>query len=171
MADAIKAGNQDSVIIGIQQNSSTGLNGANGPIDGADYLHFTETLLPLRKASATQGRFPDYASIQNYKAHRTLEIVKNARIAYRDPRFGSMPILINECDFRKCRVGSKKSFAERYDEPAGLIQFMEMRVMLEQPDILLMRNLSHRRGGRRPVHHRIWAQWTAETQAVRVAKI
>ena len=60
----------------------------------------------LEKASVTQETH-DHASIQNYKAHRTLEIVKNARIAYRDPRFGSMPILINECDFRKMPVGSK----------------------------------------------------------------
>jgi len=147
MADAIKAGNQDSVIIGIQQNSSTGLNGANGPIDGADYLHFTENvLLPFEESERNSRKIPyDYVSIQNYKAHRTLEIVKNARIAYRDPRFGSMPILINECDFRKMPGWVEKSFAERYDEPAGLIQFMEiLRVMLEQPDIaytLLMRNL------------------------------
>ena len=146
-ADAIKAGNPDAVIIGIQQNSSTGLNGGKGVIDGADYLHFTEkVLLPFEEANRSSRIIPyDYVSIQNYKAHRTLEIVKNARIAYRNPRFGSMPILINECDFRKKPGWVEKSFAERYDSPAGLMEVMEiLKVMLDQPDVayaLLMRNL------------------------------
>ena len=57
-----------------------------------------------------------------------------SRIAYRNPRFGSMPILINECDFRKKPGWVEKSFAERYDSPAGLMEVMEiLKVMLDQP--------------------------------------
>ena len=143
-ADAIKKINQDAVIIGIQQNSTAGLNG-NQKINGAEYLHFTrDILLPFEQERSSPIPY-DYISIQNYKAHRTLEIVLNSRIAYAHPRFLSMPVLINELDFKKKAEWLGKSFREMYDSPSGLMQLLEiLKTIIDQPDVsyaLLMRNV------------------------------
>ena len=143
-ADAIKEIDQDAVIIGIQQNSTAGLNG-NKRIDGAEYLHFTrDILLPFEQERASPIPY-DYISIQNYKAHRTLEIIQNARIAYANERFQDMPILINELGFKKISQWEGKSFKEIYDSPSGLMQLQEiLKVIMDQPDVsyaLLTRNI------------------------------
>lgn len=135
---ALRAVDRDFVIAGIQQNASAGLSGG-GAIDGADYKTWTDHLLAVEAKDGI--RYPlDYVTIQNYKGVDTLEIVKNARVAYADERFQMAPLLFNEWDLDK-----EESFDSSYDSAEKLASFVrQMKVLYDQPDVayaLLMRNI------------------------------
>ena len=131
-ADEIKKINQDAVIIGIQQNSTAGLNG-NQKINGAEYLRFTrDILLPFEQEPSPIPY--DYISIQNYKA-TTLEIILNSRNAYASP-FPKYAILINSWTSRKGRwLG--RSFSE-IDSPRVSCNFKFSRRSLINPTFLTL---------------------------------
>ena len=137
-ADEIKKINQDAVIIGIQQNSTAGLNG-NQKINGAEYLRFTRDILlpfeqerlftnPLRLYLHSELQGPpharDHPQFQNCLQH---------------PRFLSMPIMINELDFKKKAEWLGRSFSEMYDSPRGLMQLLEiLKTIIDQPGFLTL---------------------------------
>lgn len=129
IGQGLRQADRDAMVVGVQQNAAAGLNGS-GAIDGADYAVFTGIFLATEAADAV--RYPlDYATIQNYQAEKSSEVIQNSRIAYQASRFDAVSLLMNEWDFDK-----DKTYLEKYDTAAGAVSFLDhLAVALDAPDV------------------------------------